>query len=102
MALAAGFLDLLDEPFQVHGGFHMNAQPVGPGLHKVLDVALGIADHQVDIQGQGGGPADGLGHCRADGDIGDEMPVHDIHVNPVDPGLLRFTDLLRQAAEIRR
>ena len=100
-ALAASFLDLLDQAFQVHGGFHVNPQPVGPGRDESLDVALGILDHQVDVQGQSGGPAQGFGHRGADGDIGDEMAVHDVHVNPVDAGLLRFPDVLRQAAEIR-
>ena len=100
--LGPGFLDLVDEAVQVHRGFHVNPQPIGPGRHKGLDVALGIADHQVDIQGQAGGPAQGPGDRRADGDIGDEMPVHDVHVDPVDAGLLRFPNVLRQAAEIRR
>ena len=86
----------------MHRGFHVNSQPIGPGLHKGLDIALGIADHQVDIQGQAGGPAQGPGHRRADGEVGDEMSVHDVHVDPIDAGLLRFLHVLRQPAEIRR
>ena len=100
--LGAGFLDLLDEPFQVNRGFHVDAQPIGPGLGKGLHITFRIADHQVDIQGERGGPAQGLGHRRADGEVGDEMPVHDVHVNPINAGLLRFPDVLRQPAEIRR
>ena len=86
----------------MHRGFHVNPQPIGPGLHKVLDVPLGMADHQMDIQGQAGGLAQGPSHPGTDGDIGDEMPVHDVHVDPIDAGLLRFLHVLRQAAEIRR
>ena len=41
--LGPQFLDVLDQALQVDGGLHMNAQPIGAGVHEVLDVALRVA-----------------------------------------------------------
>ena len=101
MALAPSSLIFWIRRSRCDRGLHVDAQPIRPRVHEILDVALRVVDHQVDVQGQGGGLTDGPDHCGADGDVGDEVAVHDVHVDPVHPGGLRQMHLFRQAAEIR-
>jgi len=44
--------------------------------------------------------AERLHHHRSDGEVGDEMPVHHVDVNPVGAGRVDGADLLAQFGEI--
>ena len=57
-------------------------------------------DHEVDIEGAGGALARGGDEGGAEGDVIDEMAVHDVHVQPIGAGLLRAGDFFAEAAEI--
>src|SRR4029078_6482590 len=49
----------------------------------------GIGDDQVGVDGSGGGVAGRLDHRGAERQVGDEVVVHHVHVDPVaarDPG----------------
>ena len=46
--------------------------------------------------------SDGLHHGRAEGQIGDEMTVHDVDVKQVCAALLHPLDLVRQPGEVGR
>jgi hypothetical protein len=57
-------------------------------------------DHQVDVERLGRMRAERFDHRRADRDVGDEMAVHHVDVDPVGPGRVDRADLLAQAGEI--
>src|SRR3546814_6953261 len=54
----------------------------------------------MDVQGLGRMRTKRLHHGRADGNIGDEMTVHDIDMDPIAPGLINGANFLAQAREI--
>ena len=46
--------------------------------------------------------ADALDEARAERDVGHEVPVHDVNMNPVASGVVDRSDLLAEAGEIGR
>ena len=56
---------------------------VGPGVAEGLEVAGRLGDHQVGVEEQVGMVPEGCHHGRADRQVGDEVPVHHIDVEPV-------------------
>src|SRR5699024_11623082 len=47
---------------------------------------VGILDHQVTVQGRVRGLGPGLHDRHTAGEVGDEVPVHDVDVQPVGVG----------------
>ena len=87
---------------QMHAGFLVHRNPVGPGLGKLRNELVRILDHQVAIERQIGRFAQRLHQRRAHGEIGHKMAVHDVHM---DDGAAAFggaLDLVRQMGEISR
>ena len=71
---------------------------LGEGLEKGID----RGDHQMDVERLGGVWAQRLHHCRAKGDVGHEMPVHHVDMNPVGTGGIDRAHFLAQAGEVGR
>ena len=59
---------------------------VGAGLGEGGEVGIDRADHQVHVERQAGVRAQRLQHQRAEAEVGDEMAVHDVEVQPVGAG----------------
>ena len=68
--------------------FDVDRQQVGPRLAESLQVAARFGNHQVNVQRQAGRTANGLDHGKAETDVGHEMPIHDVQVQDLGPGLL--------------
>ena len=100
--LTAQGMDLVQGIQNVLGliGFHMDGQPVGTGLNKLLHIANGTVDHQVHIQRQIGNRTQGLYHGNADGNIGYENTVHNVHMDPVGTIALQVVDIPFQICKI--
>ncbi len=95
-------VDLLHRPVQVDRPFLVDDQRVGPGLGERRQVPVGLRDHQVNFQGNrrhGPEPAHDHGPER---DIGDEVPVHDVDVNPVGAGRDGLGHLVGQMGHVGR
>ena len=71
-----------------------------PGVDEAVDVAGRLADHQVRVDGQLRQPADCGDDVRAEGDVGHEMPVHDVKMEPIDARPLELADDAIEVAEI--
>ena len=56
--------------------------------------------HQVDVDRTVGDPPKRADHRRAEGDVGDEIPVHDVHVHPLGAAGDRRLDLVAQAGQV--
>ncbi len=61
----------------------MKGEHISPRLHEGLGVLHRIRDHEVHIERHGGHLRDGLDHRRTDAEVRNEVPIHDIHVEPV-------------------
>lgn len=57
-------------------------------------------DHEMNIQRQFGAAPRCCDHQRAKADVGHEMAVHNIAMNPVRAGALRLANLTVQVREI--
>ena len=71
---------------RIVGGLHVEDNVVRAGLDVVVHPAFGVVDHEVHVERLGGGAPGGGGDVGAEGKIGDEVPVHDVNVDPVGIG----------------
>jgi len=92
----------VQSPVQMVTNFLMDRDPVGAGFSEVGNVAVWIFDHQVAVERQLRGLPQRLHYWWADGDVGDEMSVHDIDVNERGSAFGSAANLLRQMGEVRR
>ena len=77
----------------------MDRDHVRPRLEEALDVELRLLDHQMAVERQPAVRAAGLDDGRTDGEVGDEVAVHDVEVEEVRAGLDRG-DLFSEFAEV--
>ena len=73
---------------------------VGAGPDIGLHPALGLLDHEVHVEGEAGPLPDGLDDGRADGEVGDEVAVHHVHVEQVRAARLHARDGLAERGEV--
>src|SRR5882762_2907742 len=83
-------------------GFLMDGNPVRTHLDESRDELVGILDHQVAVKRQVRRLPQGLHDRRANGQVWNEMPVHDVDVNHRTATFRGATDLVRQMGEISR
>ena len=75
--------------------------PVRAGIGEVLQVPAGLGHHEVAIEEQRRVTTQRRHHRWSDGQIGHEVTVHDVHVQPIGRGR-HLAHLLRQHPEVRR
>ena len=85
---------------EVRARFGMDGDDVGAGLGEGVEEGVDRRDHQMDVERLGRVRAERLHHRRADGDVRDEMAVHDVDVDPVGAGLVDRAHLLAEPREI--
>ena len=81
---------------------NVNRYDVGPGLGKGLKIRIAGRDHQMDVEGLPREGPDRLDHRGADRDIGDEVPVHHIDMDPVRTGSLDCAYFIAELGKIGR
>ena len=72
------------------------------GFDKSRRVMIGMLDHQVDIERKLGLLAHKIDNRRPEGNIIDEMSVHDVAMNPIGAGFFSGADFIGQAGKIGR
>ncbi len=71
-------------------GFDVERDVAGPGLGEGLEVHTRVCDHQVDVEvSVGERLAEGLAEGGAHGEVGDEVAIHDIQVEPRSGALVQ-------------
>ncbi len=83
-------------------GLWMDADQVGAGVAKSVQIGIGRGDHQMHVERQARMRAQGFDHIRADGDVGHEMAVHHVNMHPVGPRRLDRPHLLAQFGKVGR
>ncbi len=81
--------------------FGVHGDDVAARFDEGRDIDIDRLDHQMNVEDLLAVRTQGLHHRRADGQIGDEMPVHDIDMNIVGTSHVDGSDLFAQAGEIR-
>jgi hypothetical protein len=61
-----------------------------------------VFDHQVDIERELRLLADNFDNHRSEGNVVDEMAIHDVAVNPVGAGRFYLSDFVGQLGKVGR
>ena len=81
-------------------GLEVHRETGPAGIEERLQVAIGLADHQVHVERQPGVPPDCLHDHRPHRQIRDEVPVHHVDMNQVGPARFDHRELLTQDPEV--
>ena len=85
---------------EVRPGLGMDGDDVGAGLGEGVEERVDRRDHQMDVERLGGVRAERLHHRRADREVGHEMAVHHVDVDPVGAGLVDRAHFLAEPGEV--
>ena len=100
---ACGRSELSDSaecPLQMRAGFDVDRQDVCAGSNEVFEQRVWMGHHEVHVDGQLGGASYGFDDERADGDVGDEVAVHHVDVDPSGAGELGGSYLIVEVSEV--
>jgi hypothetical protein len=61
---------------------------------------IGMLDHEMDVEGQSRELANSRDDSRSEGNVINEMSVHDVAMNPIGPGLLNAAHFMAQSGKI--
>ena len=61
---------------------------------------IGMLDHKMDVERKTCLAAHGRDDRRTEGNVIDEMPIHDVAVNPIGAGCLHPMDFVAESREI--
>src|SRR5262249_48733038 len=86
---------------QIVVAFPMNKKGIGTGLDKFIKEEVRGRDHEMSFELQRSQVSERLHDRSSHRNVGHEMAVHDVDVNPVRPCLNRFVDVCRKMAEVR-
>ena len=92
--------DRLQRPVEVGRGLGMDDDAVRTRLGERLQIGVDRRDHQVGVEALGAVRADGADEVGAEGEVGDEVAVHDVEMEPVRPGGVDRAHLLAQPREV--
>src|SRR5690242_5303513 len=100
--LGTQLMDRLHRPIKGRCRLDLHLDQGGSRPGEGFEEQLRPLDHQVRLDRQRRGRPHRRHDPRAEGQVGHEMSVHDVDLDPVRSRLLRLAHLLRQAAEIGR
>ena len=100
--LLAERADRLQRAMQMGAGFRMHRDVIAAGLGEGLKIGIGWRDHEVRVKDLLAVRADRLDDVGAIGNVGHEMPVHHVEMDPVGARRVHGADFFAQFGEIRR
>ena len=95
-AFFAELADRVQRPVEMPGRLGVDGDAVAAGPGEGLQVGVAGFDHQMAVEHLVRVRAQGRDHRRSEGDVGHEVPVHHVEVNPVGAGRGDFADLLAE------
>ena len=84
----------------VRHGLNMDRQQIGPRPAIGFQVALGVGNHQMNVQRQLRQSPHGLDHRNAKAQVGHKVAVHHVEMEDLRPGSLQRLDFARQMTEV--
>src|SRR5437763_16244865 len=80
----------------------MHRDRVCPCMGEGLEIRIAGCDHQVYVEHLAGMPSHGFDHIRSYADVGYEVPVHHVDMDPVGARGIDGPHLLAETREIGR
>src|SRR6266436_733345 len=80
--------------------FNVDRDRVRSGVDKTGQVMIGMFDHEMDVERQSRELANSRDDSRSEGNVIDEMSVHDVAMNPIGPGLFNPAHFIGQSGKI--
>ena len=93
-------LDRLHRAMEMRAGLYVNREIVRSCLCELGDKGIGVRNHEVDVEGQLSDFSERRYDRRTDGQIGDEMSVHDIDMEDVGPRPFHGCHFLGQSGKV--
>src|SRR5262245_36119102 len=85
---------------QVVVAFPVNQKRIRTCFGELFQVKIRVGNHQVGLQVQARHGPQRLYDHRSHRNVGHEVPIHDIDVDPIGPGFFRFRYLLTQTGKV--
>ena len=85
---------------QVRARLGVHDQPLAAGLDVLGGHHVGRQHHQVGLERQRRVPPGRRDDRRAEGQVGHELPIHDVPLDAIDASRLQRGDLVAQPAEV--
>ena len=79
---------------------YMHSDDIGAGFGEGLQIRIAGGDHQVHVKRLLGVPPERLHHVGAERNVGNEVAVHHVDMDPVGAGLVDRNDFLAKLGEI--
>ena len=86
----------------MRAGLGMDGDVIAAGLGEGFEIGIAGRDHQMRVEDLLGVRAHRLDDVGAVGNVGHEMPVHHVEMDPVGAGRVDGADFFAQFGEIRR
>ena len=80
--------------------FGVERNQIRPGIRESLQIGINRGDHQMHIKGDGGVAAQRLDQRWPKGDVRDEMPIHNVQMQPIRACCGHGTHFLTEFGEI--
>ena len=100
--LLAERADRLQRAMQMRTGLGMDRDVIAAGLGEGFEIGIAGRDHQMRVEDLLGVRAHRLDDVGAVGNVGNEMSVHHVEMDPVGAGRIDGADLFAELGEIRR
>ena len=82
-------------------GLHMHGDEIGARLgQEGFEIRIARRDHEMHVERLVGVPPQCPHHVGPDGDVGYEMPVHDVHMDPIGARFVDRAHFFAQLGEI--
>ena len=94
--------DIFQRALEMVADLDVNRDPSHRSSNEIVDEIVGIGNHQVRIEGDLRMRCDGAHHGGAKGEVGHEVPVHDVEVQQFRTSPLDLGHLVREARKIGR
>ena len=94
--------DPAERAVEVGAGLDVDDDQLAAGLDVEMEEIVGVADHQMGLEADGGPAPAGGDDVGPEGQVGDEVTVHHIPLDAIDPGLLEGGDVVTEPGEVGR
>jgi hypothetical protein len=78
----------------------VNGNAIRPSPDEIIEKPFGRLDHEVHIEGKRRSASQCANHPCPHREVWNEVPIHDVHMDPVRPCPLCGLNLLGQATEV--